>query len=146
MKRINWPKQLIIIFLLLFFRLNNLNADDIQYSYDASGNRIRGLREILMREDYNSEKDQRQIQDNLANHHITIYPNPTDGMLQVEIAAIEKISDSSVIIYDTTGNQIYYQDQLENINEINLSVCPDGFYMLIIRIDDQSSIWKIIKK
>ena len=137
------------IYLLLIFILfsASANADGIiNYSYDASGNRILAEHIINLRhaETDSTGKTKPMLHD-LTSHRITIYPNPTDGIFSVEIGTPETIEQSSITIYSMTGTIIYHDDEPDAANEIDITSSPDGMYMLIIRVDGESSTWKIIK-
>lgn len=125
----------------------SIHADRILYNYDASGNRVLSSREIIYRTDSLA-----QDSDRLPRHHelslykITVYPNPTEGNLGVEIRGAESLSGASITIYASSGAIVYQDNVLELMNEIDLTSYPNGIYIMIIRLsDDKVSSWKIIK-
>jgi hypothetical protein len=81
-----------------------------------------------------------------SNTRIEIYPNPTQGMLYLQIQN-EGGEDIEVKINDIAGNQIFsenYKNKLNNFNEkIDLSNYPEGNYILTIG-QGQSKINKTI--
>lgn len=132
--------------LIAFAFISNANADRIQYTYDASGNRIQAQRQILLRDsEGDSDRERNPMFHELTNYRITIYPNPTEGRFCVEITGTETFENSSMTIYNISGNIIYYNAQPEAVNDIDMTICPNGLYLLVIRVDGETSSWKIIK-
>lgn len=147
MKRTDRLLQPIILSLsLLCVRPVMIHADRIQYSYDAIGNRILSERELPLRNNGNgSPSDTISRHDMLSSHRITILPNPTDGRLIVEITGIETVDNTSIVVYNNNGSIVYSNAQIQAENEIDLTSCPSGMYLLIIKLDNETKIWKIIK-
>lgn len=131
----------IILFLLC---ISNAFADRIVYTYDASGNRT-SSREIVFRGQGSEDNDSEPRRDNLSLRRVTIYPNPTEGELRVEITGDDTFEGSSITIYGASGSIVYYDNEIGSINDIDLTQYPRGIYMMIIRIDGDTSSWKIIK-
>jgi hypothetical protein len=118
----------------------------INYSYDASGNRVYAEHVINLRQaEMDSTGKVKPMLHELTSHRITIYPNPTDGNFSIEIGTPETIEQASITIYSMSGTIIYREDEPDAVNEIDITSSPDGMYMLIIRIDGETSTWKIIK-
>lgn len=123
------------------------NAEDlIEFTYDASGNRIR--KEILLTTTRSVEslEEPEQFMDEVANQTIVIYPNPTKGQLMVEIANQNDIISGSLTILSLNGKMIL--NKAVNQNQINLNISnePAGTYVLHININGKTSTWKIIKQ
>lgn len=138
-------RKMIWSFMLCAFT-NTVNADRIQYTYDASGNRVQAERQILLRETgADSDNDSRPLRHEINNHSITICPNPTEGRFSVEITGFELVEKSSITIYNMTGSIVYFNSQPDALNEIDLTICPRGMYLMVIRLDAGTSSWKIIK-
>ena len=71
--------------------------------------------------------------DNLYLSDLSIYPNPSKNIVNIEISSIDKI-DLKVSIYDVFGRNIFY-DFEENIKgmyskQVNLSYYSKGVYLL----------------
>ena len=43
------------------------------------------------------------------------------------------------------GTMLYHNDNPETVNEIDITSCPNGIYLLIIAVKEEKSTWKIIK-
>lgn len=143
-KRTHLPFKLLILF-FFFFSFELVLADRYVFSYDASGNRVSTVKEILIRGEESQDSDKKPRRQDLSLRHITIYPNPTQGQLSIEITGAESFEGASITIYGAGGSIVYYDSDIEAVNEINLAPCSNGIYLLIIRIDGETSSWKIIK-
>lgn len=118
----------------------------IEFTYDASGNRVE--RKIIpLKSSSVSEIDPEQIfEDSLAEQKIRIYPNPTEGHLMVSISNPENNPKGKITITDINGRLLTTQG-IEGPNTyLNLSDQPSGLYLMTITIDEESSVWKIVKK
>lgn len=137
---------LLSLFLMTLFTVS-VHADGIiNYTYDGSGNRTSAERIINLRQaETDSTGKVKPMLHELTSHRITIYPNPTDGNFSIEIGTPETIEQASITIYSMSGTIIYRNDEPDAVNEIDITSSPDGMYLLIIRIDGESSTWKIIK-
>ncbi len=144
MKRTYHIIRWMICTLLLCAFVKTVYADRIVYTYDASGNRT-SSREIVFRGQGSEDNDSTPRRDNLSLRRITIYPNPTEGELKVEITGGESFEGSSITIYGASGTVVYYNDEIGALNNIDLTQYPKGIYLMIIRIDGETSNWKIIK-
>lgn len=137
----------LVLFLLNF---NSIRADRIVYSYDNSGNRILRQKEIVYRTrsvvDGESE-DPEEYSDTLSVYNkVTVYPNPTEGLLKIDITGMERVGRSSLSAYSQSGQLLMNVSPLSDSNEIDLTGYPSAVYYFIIVLDDKTSTWKIIKK
>ena len=135
-----------IIFSLLFLMIGTTShADSISYSYDANGNRISLLNNGMNRGNLTDETERKPSSESLGQHRVTIYPNPTEGRISVEITGVGSLDESAITVYGVVGNMVYSVSEIDAVNEIDLTACPDGLYLLVIRIGSDIGIWKIIK-
>lgn len=136
----------IIISLFLFVPTLYVHADRILYTYDAAGNRVVSQREIpFNRQGDGDSSEQRTYQDSLSLSKITIYPNPTQGDLKIEITGTDSFDGSSMGIFSMNGILLYHKERLSAVNEIDITDYPDATYLFVIRINGKNSVWKIIK-
>lgn len=145
MKGIHFYYKHIICTLMVCLFFSSIFADRYVFTYDASGNRTSCDKEILIRGEESEDNDKQPHQQDLSVCHITIYPNPTDGHLSVEIIGTESFDGASITIYSASGSIVYYDNTPGNENEIDLTAYPRGIYLLIIRMGGETSSWKIIK-
>jgi len=79
----------------------------------------------------------------LSNSGISIYPNPTNGMFQIEFGnnKIEKIK-----ISDLSGNTIIEKTEIRRNETIDLSQFKNGIYTISIQTDIEIFTSKIVKE
>jgi hypothetical protein len=83
--------------------------------------------------------------DVLAETQISIYPNPTKGLLTVKIPDLPEHSASSLTLFDMHGRVIAQKRQLSAENKLDISAQPAGTYIMQIAVGDEAVSWKIIK-
>jgi len=77
---------------------------------------------------------------------ILIYPNPTEGLLQVEIIESgEGGSDFTLVVSDNNGKQVLRKKKESTRTIIDLSDQPAGFYIFTITLGTVVSRWKVVK-
>lgn len=139
--------------LIYEFQVTIQNTPTIEYSYDNAGNRIsrqfiylnsNQLKKSTQRDGLIEEKE--VIEDRIGKLTISIFPNPTAGILTITASGLDENSSSSIAIYSTNGAKIKQVSPIENTNTINLSGEPEGLYILIFTKDNETSKWKIIKR
>ena len=76
---------------------------------------------------------------------IHIYPNPTSGILHIDLPEMEGNSEATLHLYGINGNLIY-QETLHGSSTINMEQLglATGFYFVRIRTSDQVQAEKII--
>jgi hypothetical protein len=138
--------KLLLIFLLLS-TTGILRSQNIAYYYDNAGNRIE--RTIVMSSALRSAEessDVTAVEDLIADHAVKIYPNPTQGMLAVEIANFTDDLSVDFLLTNASGRVIDRQQATSGYQTFNLSNQVPGIYLLRIRIEDAVTTWKIIKE
>ncbi len=155
--------KIIIIAVLAVASLSSL-AQDIEYYYDAAGNRI--TRKLIppdpqvspieeLGEETTAEtesktevevKSQPEVYNDLvAEKQFKIYPNPTRGKLKIDMLNYSWDTQGSIQVFDLTGRLV---KQIENLNssmELDITKEPAGSYIMIIIIGNEKSEWKIVK-
>ena len=83
----------------------------------------------------------------LIKSNIFIYPNPTNGIIKINLEGVAKLSRvSTIIITDITGKIIInYQLSITN-SKIDISNQPTGIYFIKILTDSGIIVKKIVKK
>jgi hypothetical protein len=123
----------------------------VEYEYDVAGNRI-SRNVIVLYTNTRGVLAQPQPQDSvvykesLKDFSVRIYPNPTDGLLTVELHNLPEKQTAVISLYNTSGKQLLLQRNVEYSTEVNLSNQPQGIYILRIEISGNVSEWKIIKR
>ncbi len=70
---------------------------------------------------------------------ITIYPNPTSGVINIENA-----EDSELSIFDIYGKIIYFEKNMQNSTSIDLTGNISGIYFIKLKKENQVIIKKVI--
>jgi len=139
-----------VILILFLLNFNTVHADRIVYTYDASGNRTLREKEIVYRTrsvvDGESDEPDEYSDTLSAYNKVTVYPNPTEGLLRIDITGMERVGRSSLSAYSQSGQLLMGVSPLSDSNEIDLTGYPSAVYYFVIAIDDKTSTWKIIKK
>ena len=135
----------VLLFAILLIQTSSYA--DVQYSYDASGNRIK--KEIVL----NTKQSIQTVDENikpasemLSERNIKIFPNPTHGILKIEINPLEKEDNSIIAVSKMSGQLLIQFDNVESSTEMDLSQYANGLYLLQIVINGENSVWKIIKE
>ena len=147
-------RQSLPIAMMLFFLASlNSQSQTIQYSYDAAGNRT--SRTIVLgggskgSGDIKEEKNEPEkvIKDEtFLSGTLKIYPNPTHGLLEIEVPVSDDNYELQIIVTDMNGRKIIDKRNEPTKTVVDLCNQPDGMYILILKQGDTYSKWKIIKK
>ena len=98
-------------------------------------------------EAYNGEETYQEIYtDALSETLITIYPNPTKGLLTVKMSNMPQHSASSLTLFDIQGRVISQQQTLSDENKLDISAQPAGTYIMQIAVGEEQVSWKIVKQ
>ena len=65
---------------------------------------------------------------------ITIYPNPSKGMVYIDFDNVSNIKDLRILTL--TGEQVYSKQKMDKTETIDLSKFSDGVYFIIIQKDN----------
>jgi len=84
--------------------------------------------------------------DALSETLITIYPNPTRGLLTVKISNPPQHSASSLTLFDIQGRVITQQQTLAEENQLDISAQPFGTYVIQVVVGQESTSWKVVKQ
>jgi len=165
-------KHFILSFSLLVVAISaHSQAFKANYTYDANGNRTMATiiwlqatlksdlltaDEVLTTKtaaisDTNTVPKQgytRPNIDSLAGTNITIYPNPTHGVLLVQLTGIDEavLKAGSIIVYGIGGQKVLQLLPLTTLNNVNLSSQPFGSYILTIQLGTQTKTYTVIKE
>jgi hypothetical protein len=141
-------KKLLFIFLLLSAAIG-ISAQNVSYQYDNAGNRIG--RVIVMSSLSSpapslSSASVTGLEDMITGQKIKVYPNPTEGMLAVEVADFTNEWKVEYLITDMSGKMINRKKADSKYTTLDLTKQSPGVYILRITINGENTSWKIIKK
>lgn len=141
-------KTTLLLLLLLALFSSDTYAQHIKYTYDSAGNRKKRQKEIVVqtRGALSDGEEPSVYEEELSETKVTIYPNPTKGMLKVDISGIQKFEESRISLYDLTGKLLQQWAGISQSNAIDLSDRTPGMYIMQIAYNGKVSTWKIIKE
>lgn len=142
-------KQYIITFAIICnfqFVVSTLQAQSVEYSYDAAGNRIQ-RKEIILCPGCSNERlaQQQELSENLTpNLKLTVFPNPVKELLNLKVEG--EFQSYQVSLTDITGKVFFTKTINESNSQLNFSDYPKGIYMLKTGLNHQFKEWKIVKQ
>jgi uncharacterized repeat protein (TIGR02543 family) len=77
-----------------------------------------------------------------------IYPNPTEGLVMIQLAGVEENSQVWLSVFDLSGKQLTILDWSQYINTnhtLDLSAYPAGMYLVQVFGDDWTEVGKLVK-
>lgn len=128
------------------FAGNTQNSFD--FGYDAAGNRTSrtiSLKSAEINNETATSQLEKPFEDNIGFGTTRIYPNPTKGILHVEIVSgMEQLA--ALTVHDLNGKLVVEKKSITFNCDINLSPFPAGTYILRIFIGQDNKEWKVIKE
>lgn len=138
-------KNKLLLFSFLSCSLEFSAQNKIGFSYDEAGNRVK--REIIMcQSQSNAKKRSVSYSDMVSDRQIKISPNPTKGVLHVELLNNKEQVAGNIAVYSLLGAKITSCPIANNRADVDISFSASGIYVLRINIGEYSSSWKIIKE
>ena len=140
--------KIIWLYLLLISLCPALHSQNkVTYGYDAAGNRISRTIVLSPTSAPAPTVDEPVVYtETFADIKLKIYPNPTNGLVKVEIYNLPKGQTANIRLYAMSGKLITTLKNVSDAASINLSGQPAGIYLMNIVAGDFRTEWKIIKK
>lgn len=117
----------------------------IGYTYDAAGNRT-GSNIVVYRSETDEESEDEMDNAVLQRYHVTAAPNPTRGYLQVQVLELQDDDRCILSVFDASGRKILSQGTSRVLTTLDLTSLEDGFYLLRVDVNDETTTIKIIKE
>lgn len=133
-----------LIALLLLATTMSIGAQNLTYTYDNAGNRT--TRVSASNKSPQAPETVTALPETIAEKAIVIYPNPTDGILSVDIKDYTNEVQAEFRLTDLSGRTIIDRKASSGRQTLDLSRQATGIYLLHIRINGESIVRKIIKK
>jgi YD repeat-containing protein len=144
--------------LTLLLGLSASATQRIQYNYDAAGNRV--LRKTAIQA-FTQAKAEASIYDDAAQNaaaahantlevvapkaQITVYPNPTHGLLVVDIADSDR--PAQALLYDISGALVGQWAVSSGSNTLDIGRLLPGIYIVhVVQGKESAKSWRIVKK
>ena len=136
-----------LLAVLCFFAVLSLKAQEtVFFGYDDAGNRI--LRSLQAKEK-TLEADMLHFENPLPEINTElqakVYPNPTHGILNIEINNTEALPVTITLI-DRQAKQVLQREVSENAETLNLAHLAPGTYFLRLHNTEKKLVYKIIKQ
>jgi len=138
---------------IILLSLTCINAQTIEFTYDPGGNRT--SRTLIVEKMMHGESKSGLMSESgseikatdLDNREMTviIYPNPSRGLLNIEIINMPSEAKNELSIYDLNGTRLLIKKDFVTPSEVDISRFRDGVYIMRIKINKSVSDWKIIK-
>ena len=140
-------KHLYLLFSFLLILFSGV-AQTVSYGYDNAGNRI--SRKIVPLKTAQAAKKNPEtlapVEDKLGERKITIYPNPTQGALAVEITGGDAKDAIHLSLFSAQGVQLQNLKVTATTTPVDMSAYPGGWYILHVQAGEKVTEFKIIKQ
>ncbi|MES2862533.1 MAG: S8 family serine peptidase [Bacteroidota bacterium] len=123
--------------------LNGLNADgtwllSVSDPYNGDGGTINSVKLIVC-----NITPPLSIEDNVLSG-LKIFPNPTTGILNIDLGTANLDNKSTIKLYDIQGRIISTKEMYSSVDNINLSNLSDGVYMITVENGTSKTTKKIV--
>lgn len=121
----------------------------VSYTYDANGNRVARILSVEALESMQKsvpDNSDTEASANEISSDVLIYPNPTTGMLKVEIRGDSNWEYIDYSVFSFDGDLLFLNRAQPPLFEIDLTAIPDGTYVLKLTIGLKVSSFKVIKQ
>lgn len=141
-------KQFIFIIIIVCGALSGSVKAQVSYQYDEAGNRIYRHSTISMQSSRAKKAvvDSTVQKDNIGKQEILIYPNPTRGILKVEISGLDADTPVKLVLTDANGHQLIARTVVSSPETLDITTYPAGWYLMHIIRGTEVKEWKIIKE
>lgn len=140
-------KKTLIFILLLTSAINSI-GQSATYAYDNAGNRTARVFSMspAPAQPGSPTSAITSLSDMIAEKSIIIYPNPTKGILYVEIKDYTDKLKAEFRLSDMSGRTVINRKANSGYQTFDISRQAAGIYLLQINISGESVVWKIIKE
>jgi hypothetical protein len=142
-------KRCLLITLFLIISYSTLFSQNvITYTYDSNGNRVsRKLTVIELKSGVTKKANDTDSSRVIltSEKYIKIFPNPVKSELTIKIVGYDDGVQKNATIYDMDGRMLIKTNSLSSEGPLDLNALQDGVYILIIKVGDEVSRYKIIK-
>jgi len=143
--------------LFLSLPLFSQTLSHVEFYYDAAGNRT--AREVIylkttaadttqqLKESYGQQvADSVEYKSSIGSRQITIFPNPTRGLLTIAMEIADDDSPVKLELFSLAGESILQRTIRQPKTTVDLSGQPAGSYILSISLAGNHRSWKVIKE
>ncbi len=141
------------LLLLLAFLLpsvaNVAQNAHVRFSYDANGNRISRTIEVKKIEENGKNVEEENdfltiVKDQLGIVQISLYPNPTEGKVTINMTEIPANGINATLT--TVTGSVIDNCWIQGLqHDFDLTGQPAGVYLLRLAAGNETRTWKIVK-
>ncbi|MCX6244306.1 MAG: T9SS type A sorting domain-containing protein [Bacteroidetes bacterium] len=146
---------LLILHTLGISAQNNPATPTVHFSYDANGNRfqrwvtIEKIAKVDSADSLHQDTIIKSFNRNAGNNmdqNISLYPNPTQGLLDLRITDMQEGKTAEFVFVSLTGQELLRKKTALSVTNIDISNFPPGSYIFTITLDKRMETWKVIKQ
>ena len=140
-------KSLLFITFSLFYFTNIFAQGSLNFLYNESGNCIKKYLTVVLSPFGNDSISESNVSrtDNIGDMQITVYPNPTEGVLRVAIGGADDNSFLFTVI--DMGGRVLQSFKSYNVEtDVDMTSYLEGVYILKVVAGGKTSVFRIIKK
>jgi len=155
--------------MLTIFLIQGLMAlcQSVRFTYDSNGNRIsRSIvvqqlqsenlsfpvlnpKSLLPAENATASSTDKTKKESIRSEGqditVKVYPNPNKGLIKVDIPYMPLNSQSTMTLYDLSGNKLINKKGFGTYTELDISRLRNGIYILRLKINGKVTDFKVIK-
>lgn len=136
--------KIFLVGMILFSAMSSYAQNgEVSYAYDQAGNRIQRVTLVV-----GGNRVADTVTSLKSDYSFKLYPNVTEGVLYIE--ADEKFLDlqnREYSVYDANGKIVASGNFINPKEEINLSHCVQGVYIVKLTADGgYGADWRIVKR
>jgi hypothetical protein len=116
----------------------------LRYSYSPTGNRVVsyiGFAKIAA-----NPGEQEEYTETLGNIKFNIYPNPTKGLLKINVDTDIKVENLKIELYDVNGKKVIDKSVISKEIEVDITDAITGNYFMKVFVNDKPYYWNILKE
>lgn len=143
-------KQLLTLFFIFCFAA--IQAQEVQYTYDASGNRTKRKLAVL-----NPSPIRLANNDSISKHvaegmqiamqeGISVFPNPTQDVVNVSINNFKADDKVTVQLFDNTGKILKTQIMQSATVQFAVAELQSGIYYINVIKGKEKLFYKVVKQ
>jgi hypothetical protein len=140
---------------IIILNINCLHGQSIKFRYDENGNRINRVIKVnefkagSIKFPVTDPKDlfieNQETRSSDVVLATLVYPNPSKGLLKIDITNMPAEAKTETVLYDLSGAELIVNRNSGNHYEMDISLLPDGIYILRIKVNESLFNWKVVK-
>ena len=135
---------IIIVLIMSLLSARTVSAQDIRFTYDDAGNRIK--REVIQIEqviDFKDKNLKKFITRQQIDKEISVSADKYTDKIRIGINDDSFDGSMEVEIYSIAGYRMKGTQTEGRVTDIDISNLPKGIYVVILKYKDKSNVYKI---